>query len=94
MKWRCDSARPLNARNEYRNENDFMSNGTNYERDEDNGRCYALYESTNLRPEFDGALVKRRISAKVFEERKAKCLRAVEKYEQFLVSIGCRVDNN
>ncbi len=81
MPWKYDSVNTRDAHNIYRNENDFMCNRVDYERDEDNGRCYQLCESCNLRPEWDGALVRRRISAKAFEERKAACLEAIEKYE-------------
>ena len=43
-------------------------NYVNYEKDEYNGRCYILVESCNLKPEMDGALVRKRISKKVYEE--------------------------
>ena len=32
-------------------ENEFVFNYINYERDPENGRCYRLVESSNLRPE-------------------------------------------
>ena len=44
-----------------RSENDFTYNCMEYERDEENGRCYMLVESCNLRPEMDGALVKKEL---------------------------------
>lgn len=49
-------------------ENSFVYNFVNYEKDEYNGRCYILTESCNLRPEMDGALVRKRISKKAYEE--------------------------
>ncbi len=50
------------------NENSFVYNYINYEKDEYNGRYYMLVESCNLRHEMDGALVRKRISKKVYEE--------------------------
>ena len=48
--------------------NSFIYDFINYEKDEYNGRCYMLIESCNLRPEMDGALVKKRISKNEYEE--------------------------
>lgn len=48
--------------------NSFVYDFVNYEKDEYNGRCYILVESCNLRPEMDGALIRKRISNKVYEE--------------------------
>lgn len=50
------------------NENSFVYDFVNYEKDEYNGRCYTLIESCNLRPEMDGALVRKRISKNEYEE--------------------------
>lgn len=54
--------------------NSFVYDFVDYEKDEYNGRCYILVESCNLRPEMDGALVRKRISNKAYEEafKKAK----------------------
>lgn len=56
----------------------FVYKYNDYERDSYTGRYYRLVESTNLRPEMDGALVKRRISKVVYEaylkEAKKACL--------------------
>ena len=49
-------------------ENSFVYNFINYEKDEYNGRCYILAESSNLKPEMDGALVRKRISKNAYEE--------------------------
>ena len=48
--------------------NSFVYNFVNYEKDEYNGRCYILVGDCNLKPEMDGALVRKRISKKVYEE--------------------------
>ena len=56
-----------------RSENDFTYNCMEYERDEENGRCYMLVESCNLRPEMDGALVKKRIKKSVYEKAFEEC---------------------
>ena len=45
----------------------------NYEKDEYTSRCYYLAESTCLRADCDGKLVKRRISAKEYAEFLEKC---------------------
>lgn len=60
------------------NENSFVYNFINYEKDEYNGRCYILVESCNLRPETDGALVRKRISKKEYEEALKKTKEATE----------------
>lgn len=49
-------------------ENSFVYNFSNYEKDKYNGRYYILVESCNLRPEMDGALVRKKISKKAYEE--------------------------
>lgn len=46
----------------------FMLNKVDYEKDEDNGRCYILEYSSCLRPECDGKLVRKRISAAVYNQ--------------------------
>lgn len=51
-----------------RNEFDFTYNCTDYEKDLDSGRYYRLDASISLRPEMDGALVRRRISGAVYWE--------------------------
>lgn len=48
--------------------NSFVYDFVNYEKDEYNGMCYILVESCNLRPEMDGALIRKRVSNKVYEE--------------------------
>lgn len=63
------------------NENEFVFNFINYERDPENGRCYRLVESCNLRPEWDGALVKQRISAKEYQQLYRQAVDAVNAYE-------------
>lgn len=72
------------VQNQYISDNDFMSNSIYYERDEDNGRCYRLRDSENLRPEWDGALVKVRISKCEYEAALKHCLNAIEEHEAFL----------
>lgn len=62
-------------------ENEFVFNFINYERDPENGRCYRLVESSNLRPEWDGALVKQRISAKRYYALYNEAVAAVEEHE-------------
>lgn len=84
MTWRYDSENMSTVKNAYRDENEFECNGVNYERDTDNGRCYRLESSWSLRPEYDGALVKRRISAKEYEFYRTKCLTAIEKHEAIM----------
>jgi hypothetical protein len=56
-------------------DNDFVYEYSNYERDAYTGRYYRLTESTSLKPEMDGALVKRRISKSVYES----CLKEAKK---------------
>lgn len=69
-------------------ENDFVYEGISYERDPENGRCYRLVESCNLRPEWDGALVKQRISAKEYQELYTQAVNAVREYEARRQSIS------
>lgn len=64
-----------------RSENDFTYNCMEYERDEENGRCYMLVESCNLRPEMDGALVKKRIKKSVYEKAFEECKKVFEQPE-------------
>jgi hypothetical protein len=52
--------------NHYFNDDDFKFDDSYYERDPCNGRCYRLEASVSLRPEMDGALVRRRIPEKSF----------------------------
>lgn len=56
-------------------DNDFVYEYSNYEKDAYTGRCYRLTESTSLKPEMDGALVRRRISKAVYEA----CLKEAKK---------------
>lgn len=58
--------------------NSFIYDFTNYEKDEYNGRCYILVESCNLRPEMDGALVRKRISKNAYEEALKKVKEVTE----------------
>lgn len=58
--------------------NSFVYDFINYEKDEYNGRCYILTESCNLRPEMDGALVRKRISNKAYEETLKKATKVTE----------------
>ncbi len=44
----------------------FTYSYSHYEYDEESGRYYQLVESCSLRPEMDGALVRRRISKEVY----------------------------
>lgn len=46
----------------------FMLNKVDYEKDEYNGRCYILEYSSCLRPEYDGKLVRKRISAAAYNQ--------------------------
>lgn len=62
----------------FRSENDFTYNFYGYERDVENGRCYILVESCNLRPEMDGALVKKRISKSEYEKALNDCKKIFE----------------
>lgn len=59
-------------------DDDFVYEYSNYERDDYTGRYYRLTESVSLKPEMDGALVKRRISKSVYEacleEAKKACM--------------------
>ena len=87
-KWRYDSVNCKDAQNAYYNEICFKCNGYDYEQDEDNGRYYKLEPSTSLKPEMDGALVRRRISKKEFEARRSECLQAVEKFEQWHANVS------
>ena len=43
----------------YYNDNNFMLDGINYEKDEYNGRCYRLEDSCCLRADCDGKSVRR-----------------------------------
>lgn len=70
-------------------ENEFVFNFINYERDPENGRCYRLVESCNLRPEWDGALVKQRISAKEYQQLYKQAVDAVIAHEEWRKRI-CR----
>lgn len=82
-KWRYDSCNYRMAENAYYSETRFKCNGYEYEQDEDNGRYYKLEPSVSLKPEMDGALVRKRISKKEFETRKNESLQTVEKFEQW-----------
>ena len=56
----------------------------------DSANCkgyYKLEPSISLKPEMDGALVRRRISKKEFEARRNECLQAVEKFEQWHANV-------
>lgn len=64
-----------------RNENSFTYNCLEYERDEENGRCYMLVESCDLRPEMDGALVRKRIKKSVYEKALSDCKKIFEQPE-------------
>ena len=64
------------------NENDFIYNGSYYERDEYNGRCYRLEESTCLRSDCDGKLVRRRISAKNYAELLEMCKAELQEFQK------------
>lgn len=67
----------------YRNDNDFTYNFTEYERDENNGRCYRLVLSENLHdPNMDGALVRRRISKAEYESLLESCKAVCEIKEE------------
>lgn len=59
-------------------EDHVVYQGVNWERDPDNGRCYYLEASTSLRPEMDGALVKRRTSNSNFEIVKEAVKKIIE----------------
>lgn len=63
------------------NDNEFVYNYTNYERDEESGRCYMLVYSCNLRPEYDGALVRRRIKKLEYEKALASAKQEISDYE-------------
>lgn len=52
----------------YYSDFEFTLNKVDYEKDEDNGRCYILEYSSCLRPECDGKLVRKRISATVYNQ--------------------------
>lgn len=52
----------------YCNDNNFMLDGINYEKDEYNGRCYRLEDSCCLRTDCDGKLVRRRISVTDYKQ--------------------------
>ena len=86
-KYRSDSMSIMTERNILWNEHEFMCDRIDYEEDTENGRCYRLVPSTNLRPEMDGALVKQRISKKEFEMYKANCIEAIERFEKFMASL-------
>ncbi len=61
----------------YKDDNSFTYDYYDYERDEYNGRCYRLEPSENMHdPEMDGALVKHRISRKLYEELLEKAKKA------------------
>lgn len=62
----------------YINDNNFTYQYVDFERDEYNGRCYQLVETTDLRPEMDGALVRRRISKSAYEEARKAVLNILE----------------
>lgn len=63
----------------YATDNLFTLEYTHYERDVFNGRCYYLVESTCLRADCDGKLVKRRISQKEYLEALSECKAIFEK---------------
>lgn len=68
----------------YMSDDCFRSDLYEYERDTYNGRCYRLEESYSIRPEMDGALVRRRIGRKEYEAALNHCLAEIEKHEAFL----------
>lgn len=66
----------------FRNDRSFTYAFNEYERDEENGRCYLLVASTSMHdPNMDGALVKKRISKTSYEEALRLCKKVYEERE-------------
>jgi len=55
--------------NTYYSDSHFQYERKWYETDPYNGRFYVLMDSSNMRPEMDGALVRRRISKSLYTEK-------------------------
>ena len=78
MSWRYDCANPLDAKNAYISETEFVCNLIVYEQNVRSGKCY---KHNPLASSLLGR-IKRKISKQEFEERKEECLKAVMSYEQ------------
>jgi hypothetical protein len=69
-----------------RDENHFTLAGTDYERDEWNGRCYLWSTPTGFytKAAREGGLVRFRISAKQFEKLYKECEVKITEYEAWV----------
>ena len=63
----------------YCNDNNFMFDNVNYEKDVDNGRCYILVYSCCLRKDCDGKLVRKRISSVSYNQALLKLKEMIPK---------------
>ncbi len=59
------------------NENNFVLDGIDYERDATNGRCYYLEASQSLKTDCDGKMIKRRIGESWFLFYREKAMKAL-----------------
>jgi hypothetical protein len=68
------------------NENNFTLDGTEYERDEWNGRCYFLSTPSGFytKAAREGGLVRHRIPAKRFVELRKECETKIDEYEAWI----------
>jgi predicted transcriptional regulator YdeE len=57
------------------NENDFVFEGMNYQRDTSNGRCYYFEVSRSLRKDCDGKMVRHRIGDNWFLYYREKAMK-------------------
>jgi hypothetical protein len=71
------------------NENSFTLDGTDYERDEWNGRCYLLSTPSGFytKAAREGGLVRYRIPAKRFVELQKECETKIDEYEAWITKI-------
>jgi hypothetical protein len=74
------------------NEDMFVLDGINYERDDWSGRYYRLEESISLRREMDGALVRRRISKKVYLKNLEECKIQIAEQEALRCYVRGEID--
>jgi hypothetical protein len=66
--------------NQFYSPDSFVYQGSIYELDPDTGRFYRFDESRSLRPEMDGAQVKRRISREAFRTAFENCSSVIFDY--------------
>ena len=73
--------------NRYFSNDDFMFDGSYYIHDDYSDYYYRLEPSVSLRPEMDGALVRRRVSKSKYRLMLARLRKALEEREVWILSL-------